>query len=213
MFLSPSFQLLSDLGFTKDWKEARQKLLATIPKTLQKDANDIWNRIHIDTDTWRQSSEELNALGILQEAIWDERKIQMEYERGDHEIHERIVEPLGLVAKGRTWYLIAVSNEKIKNYRVSRVKSAEMTNDRFIRPPEFNLVDYWQESKQAFIKSLQKFEVDVEISPSIIQRIKFTGRFVQVLHVESKKENGWIPANLCFDTEQEAKEYVLGFSN
>lgn len=41
MFISPSFQLLTDLGLTKDWQEARQKLLASIPSSLQKNADDV----------------------------------------------------------------------------------------------------------------------------------------------------------------------------
>lgn len=55
--------------------------------------------------------------------------------------------------------------------------------------------------------------VEVEISPSIIQRINFTRRFVQVMHIDTSKDNGWIPANLCFDTEQEAREYMLRFGD
>ncbi|WP_458796666.1 WYL domain-containing protein [Shouchella clausii] len=59
----------------------------------------------------------------MQQAIWDERKLQIKYERADGEYIERVVSPLGLVAKGSTWYLIAGSIEKIRNYRASRIKS------------------------------------------------------------------------------------------
>ncbi len=213
LFLSPSFQLLSDLGFTKDWKEARQKLLATVPNSLQIQANDMWNRIHIDTDTWRQSSQGVSSLNILQQAIWEERKLQMNYEKGNKELSERVVEPLGLVAKGRTWYLIAVSNGTIKSFRASRIKTPSLTNETFKRPVDFKLSEYWEQSKISFVKNLPTFEVDVEASPSIIQRLTFTGRFVQVLNIESQLNSGWTPAKLTFDTEQEAKEYILGFGN
>jgi predicted DNA-binding transcriptional regulator YafY len=213
LFLSPSFQLLSDLGFTKDWKEARQKLLAALPNALQSKADDMWNRVHIDTDTWRQSSQELSALSILQQAIWEEREIKIAYEKASKETSERIVEPLGLVAKGRTWYLIAISNGDIKNFRVSRIKSAEITSESFSRPPEFQLAEYWEKSKQSFVQNLPIFEVEVEVSPSIIQRLTFTGRFVRVVSIGNPKENDWIPVKLSFDTEQEAKAYILGFGD
>jgi predicted DNA-binding transcriptional regulator YafY len=213
LFLSPSFQLLSDLGFTKDWKEARQKLLASLPNALQTHADDMWNRVHFDTDTWRQSSQELSALSTLQQAIWDERKIKMKYEKANKETSERIVEPLGLVAKGRTWYLIAISRGDIRNFRVSRIKSAELTSDSFSRPAEFQLAEYWNQSKQTFVENLPVFEVDVEVSPSIMQRLTFTGRFVQLLNTGIPKGNGWIPVKLSFDTEEEAKAYILGFGD
>ncbi|CAM3595456.1 YafY family protein [Aeromicrobium ponti] len=213
LLLSPSFQHLADLGISDDWKEARQKLLAAIPAPLKEDVKDISNRIHIDTSTWRESPREMKSFGILQQAVWEEKKLQIQYEKADKQTIERIVEPLGLVAKGNTWYLIAASDEKIKSYRVSRIVKSELINENFSRPKDFNLPDYWQESKQKFISSLPRFEVEVEISPSIIQRINFTGRFVQVIHMDIPKENGWIPASLCFDTEQEAREYVLGFGD
>jgi predicted DNA-binding transcriptional regulator YafY len=213
LFLSPSFQLLSDLGFTKDWKEARQKLLASLPIALQSQADNMWNRVHIDTDTWRQSSQELSALSTLQQAIWEERKIKMEYEKANQETSERIVEPLGLVAKGRTWYLIALSNGELRNFRVSRIKTAEITDEVFARPQDFKLAEYWNQSKQTFVQNLPVFEVDVEVSPAIIPRLTFTSRFAQVLHTGEANEDGWIPVKLSFDTKEEAVAYVLGFGD
>jgi len=213
LLISPSFQMLTDLGLAKDWHEARRKILASIPSSLKSYSHDIWNRIHVDTTAWRQSSEKIESFKILQEAIWDEKALQIEYERADGEYLERVVNPLGLVAKGSTWYLIASSNKKVRNYRASRIKSVKLTKETFSRPNDFNLAQYWSDSTQEFIKSLPKYEVDVEISSSIVQRIKFTGRFVQIVQIDAPSENGWISANLCFDTEQEALEYILGFGN
>lgn len=213
LFLSPSFQLLSDLGYTKDWKEARQKLLAALPNTLQSQADNLWNRIHIDIEPWKQSSQETTALSLLQQAIWEERKIRIAYEKANKESSDRIVDPLGLVAKGRTWYLVAVSNQEIKNFRVSRIKSVELLNETFIRPPHFQLADYWTESKQSFVRNLPVFEVEVEASPSIMDRLSFSGRFAQVVSKGSPNENGWIPVKLTFDTKQEAASYIIGFGN
>ncbi|MCM3706420.1 MULTISPECIES: helix-turn-helix transcriptional regulator [Cytobacillus] len=213
LLLSPSSQHLADLGISNEWKEARQKLLAAIPAPMKEDVIDISNRIHIDTGTWRQTPQEMKSLGILQQAVWEEKKLHIHYENADKQTSERTVEPLGLVAKGNTWYLVAASDEKIKTYRISRIVDAKLINENFSWPNNFDLADYWQESKQRFISSLPRFEVDAEISPAILQRINFTGRFVQVLHMDSLKENGWIPVTFSFDTEQEAREYILGFGN
>ncbi|WP_282171561.1 helix-turn-helix transcriptional regulator [Cytobacillus firmus] len=213
LLLSPSFEHLADLGISNDWKEARQKLLAAIPAPLKESVKDISNRIHIDTSTWRQTPRELKSFRTVQQAVWEEKKLQIQYEKANKQTSERIVEPLALVAKGNTWYLIASSDVKIKTYRVSRIIDAVVINENFSRPNDFDLADYWQESKQTFISSLPKFEVEVEIAPAIMERINFTGRFVQVLHTDSPAENGWIPASLCFPTEQEACGYILGFGD
>lgn len=213
LFLSPSFQLLSDLGYTKDWKEARQKLLAALPNTVQSQADNLWNRIHIDIDSWKQSSQETTALGLLQQAIWEERKIRIAYEKANKETSVRIIEPLGLVAKGRTWYLIAVSNTDLKNFRVSRIKSVELTHESFVRPTNFELANYWNKSKQNFVQSLPVFEVELEASPAISQRLSFSGRFAQVVSTSTPSKNGWIPVKMSFDTKQEAASYIVGFGD
>ncbi|WP_243297113.1 helix-turn-helix transcriptional regulator [Bacillus litorisediminis] len=213
LFLTPSAQLLNDLGLTKEWEEARQKLLASVPSIFQKEAGNVWERIYVDTSTWRQSPVKVESFQILQQSLWDEKKLQIRYERADGETVDRIVEPLGLVAKGSTWYLIASANGEIRNYRASRIIAASVTAETFSRPEGFNLAEYWQDSTDQFIKALPKYEVDVEMSASIVPRIKFTGRFVQILHTQSPTKNGWIPANLCFETEQEACEFILGFGD
>ncbi|OEH93559.1 helix-turn-helix transcriptional regulator [Bacillus solimangrovi] len=213
LFISPSSHLLNDLNLSDEWKEARQKLLASIPISLQEQTSDVWNRIHIDTTTWKQSTEKIESFKILQQAIWNEKKLKIEYEKADGECTQRIVEPLGLVAKGSKWYLVASSNGQYRNYRASRMISVMMTEDTFTRPIDFDLSTYWSNSTQQFIRSLPKYEVVVEASPSIIQRLTFTGRFIQTIKVDSQLENGWIPITMSFDSEQEAREYILGFGN
>ncbi len=150
---------------------------------------------------------------MLQQAIWEERKIKIAYEKANKETSERIIEPLGLVAKGRTWYLIAVSNKDLKNFRVSRIKSVRLLNEPFVRPANFNLADYWTQSKHQFVQNLPVFEVEVEASPKIIQRLSFSGRFAQIVSTASPNENGWIPVKLSFDTKQEAASYIIGFGD
>ncbi|WP_062238889.1 helix-turn-helix transcriptional regulator [Fictibacillus sp. FJAT-27399] len=211
LFLSPSVHLLNDLGITKDWNDAREKLLASIPASFHQKAHDVWDRIHVDTSSWRQSSQKIAAFQTLQEAIWEEKKLQIVYERANGETKERLVNPLGLVAKSSTWYLIASVGEEIRNYRASRIHSALKMEEAFTRPADFQLSRYWESSTQTFLKALPTFEVDVELSPIIIHRITFTGRFVQVVKQNEPLDDSWIPASLCFDTEQEAVQYILGF--
>lgn len=211
LFLSPSVQLLKDLGIAKDWSDAREKLLASIPASFHQEAHDVWDRIHIDTSSWRQSPQKIEAFQTLQEAIWEEKKLLIVYERADGETRERLVNPLGLVAKSSTWYLIASVHDEIRNYRASRILSACKTEETFIRPEGFQLSQHWEDSTQSFLKALPTYEVDVELSPSIIHRMTFTGRFVKVIKQNEPLDDGWIPASLCFDTEQEAAHYTLGF--
>ncbi|MGE8206837.1 helix-turn-helix transcriptional regulator [Heyndrickxia sp. NPDC080065] len=214
LLVSPSTQLLDDLGMTSTSEEARNKLIASLPSIYRENAKDVWNRIHIDTSAWRKRNEKMETFEVLKNSIWNENKLKIDYERADGETNERIVNPLGLVAKGNRWYFIAAKDsDEIRNYRVSRIKSAEPISETFERPKDFNLAGYWRSSTKAFIENLPKYEVLVEAASSILPRLQFTDRFVQIEEVLNKNQEGWITVKLFFNTEDEAKGYILGFAN
>lgn len=212
LFVSPSAQLLEDLGLTHTSEEARNKLMASLPSTYRENANDVWNRIHIDTSTWREQKEKMVTFDVLKQAIWQENKLKIDYQQADGKTNSRIVKPLGLVAKGSRWYFIASKDDdEIRNYRASRIASAEFINETFTRPTDFDLAQYWRSSTKAFIGSLPNYEVLVEVSPAILPRLKFMNRLIQM--EEGENQEGWIRVKLSFHTENEAKGFILGFTD
>lgn len=214
LFVSPSTQLLEDLGLARTSEEVRNKLIASLPSIYRENAKDVWNRIHVDTSTWRQRTEKIGTFEVLKNAIWEENKLKIKYQRADGTTNERIVNPLGLVAKGSRWYFIASKDQdEIRTYRASRITYAEPISEIFERPKEFDLVEYWKSSTKAFLENLPKYEVWVEVAPVILPRLQFTDRFVQIVEVEKNNQEGWIPVKLSFDTEDEAKGYILGFAD
>ncbi|SFP68152.1 helix-turn-helix transcriptional regulator [Salibacterium halotolerans] len=214
LFVPSSTHLLDDLGLARTSEEARNKLIASLPSIYRENAKDVWNRIHVDVSTWRQRKETMVSFEILKKAIWHENKLKIEYQRVDGETNERVVKPLGLVAKGSRWYFIASKeNDDIRNYRASRIRSATPIEETFERPKDFNLAQYWESSTKAFIENLPRYEVWVDVAPSILTWLKFSGRFVQIVEVESRGQEGWIPVKLSFETEDEAKGYILGFAD
>ncbi|SFL91850.1 Predicted DNA-binding transcriptional regulator YafY, contains an HTH and WYL domains [Gracilibacillus orientalis] len=212
LFVFPSKGLLQDLGLTHSI-DPRHNLLVSLPVHYQADAQAMWDRIHIDVSTWRQSKEKVTAFETIQQAVLGNKKLKIHYEKADGNKEDRLIEPLGLVAKGNRWYLVASRNGELRNYRASRIHSAKMEMERFERPANFHLATYWEQSKDNFIRNLPAYDVDVEIAPSIIKRITFTGKFVQVIEKKSANEQGWLPAVLRFNDRQEAIEYILGFGD
>jgi predicted DNA-binding transcriptional regulator YafY len=212
LFFSPSLELLGDLGLTQEWQEARQKLLASLPSSMNQHSFDTWNRIYADTSTWKDAPRNVHeSLEVLQKAIWQEKQLIIDYRKADGSSGKRTVEPLGLVAKRNSWYLIALSNGEYRNFKVSRIISATFGREGFTRPEDFNLADYWTASKRQFVSNLPSFEVCAEAHPNVVNRLNFTGRFVQSISLNHPVSDGWVTANLCFDTEEEAAAFLLGF--
>ncbi|GGJ66343.1 helix-turn-helix transcriptional regulator [Virgibacillus salexigens] len=214
LFVPQSTQLLDDLGFARTSEEARNKLIASLPSIYRENAKDVWNRIHVDMSTWFKRREKIMSFEVLKKAIWNEYKLKIEYQRMDGNTSERVVKPLGLVAKGSRWYFVASKeNDDIRNYRASRILSAKPLEETFERPKDFNLAQYWELSTKAFIENLPHYEVRLEVLPSTLTWLKFSGRLVQNMEVENITKDDWVPVKLSFDTENEAKAYILGFAD
>ncbi|PRZ13970.1 putative DNA-binding transcriptional regulator YafY [Laceyella sediminis] len=213
LFVAPSLHVLQDLGIAGQARLARQKLMAAMPSAYRQAAEQIWERIYVDTSTWRQTTDRGRFFREMQQAVWREQRVRIRYERADGHIVERKIDPLGLVAMGSKWYVVARTGEGMRTYRMSRIQAVDRLEETFIRPASFRLADYWHESKQAFVENLPQYRIEVELSPAIVERLRFGGRIVKEIQTDAPLPDGWIPATLWFDVEQEAAEYVLGFAD
>ncbi len=210
LFLGQPTHLLNDLGLHQASEAALIKLLAVLPSINRQNAEYVRQRIHVDVTGWRSGEERLEFLPLLQETIWQERKVSIIYQRGDQAV-ERVLGPLGLVAKGRTWYLIAVINEDIRTYRVSRIQQAHLLDEPYVRPLNFDLARYWQESSSTFIASIPRYPVSVRITQSALPRVLQSGRYIQFEQTGPPDEHGWVAARISFEYKDEICGYLLSF--
>ena len=212
LFLSNSTRLLSDLGLRKAADAALIKLLAAIPSISRQNAEYVRQRIYIDATSWHATEhDDLSSLPLLQEALWRERKLLLIYQRSDTVAVERLVDPLGLVAKGSTWYLVAAIEQEIRTYRVSRIQSATLQEQACVRPPDFDLATYWAQSSTRFIAAMPRYPVRVRVAPDVLERIYHAGRYARIEHMEAPDADGWIELCLCFEMEEAACGYLLSF--
>jgi predicted DNA-binding transcriptional regulator YafY len=212
LFLTKPLRLLADLGLKKASDAAFIKLSAALPAAHRENAEQARQRIHIDATGWNHSSESIEFLPLLQEAIWEERRLEFTYERGGGcDSVKRLADPLGLVAKGSAWYLVAAVEGEIRSYRVSRISHAQVTDQSCIRPNDFDLAAYWEQSTVDFKAQLPQYLAIVRAHPDIFPRLRFAGRFARIGKTEPPETDGWIRVTLRFDVEEMAIEWVLGF--
>jgi predicted DNA-binding transcriptional regulator YafY len=210
LFVSTPPRLLSDLGLQKAAEGALIKLLAAIPSMSRRSAEYARQRIHIDVTGWRQSTEDISALGILQEAIWQEKKLRFFYDRASCEPVERVIDPLGLVAKGSVWYFVGAVNSDVRTYRVSRIQSAELLQEHSARLQGFDLAAYWQKSAADFKASLPRYQATVRAAPEIVPWLS-TVRYGRVESMSAPDERGWVELSMVFDAIEAAQQFALSF--
>lgn len=209
----PPEKLLNDLGINKGMIEVREKLLSSMSTSQRIETKTIWERIYMDTGTWREGDAETTYLEVVQKAVLETRKLEIVYKKADGREEIREIEPLGLVAKTNKWYVIAKRDNQFRTYRLSRITAATILDDVFKRPPHFHLIHHWEKSKAAFISRLPEYVVTFETTETVLKRITFTSKFVHALHVKPHTKKEWTFIELTFNDKQEALEFCLGFGN
>lgn len=211
LFVRLPEQIQQELGIDKNVERAQLKLLATLPENIRKEAEYSTQRIYLDSKDWHPREENHLALDTLIAALWSDRKVNIHYERSDGEIKKRLINPLGLVAKGSLWYLVAMIETDIRTYRVSRIHSIKAINDSFKRPANFDLASYWKESMKQFVNHLPKYLVTAHFDPQIQKELSLFGRWPKIEIAPEKEGKYWRQASFQFETQHQACAYMMSF--
>jgi predicted DNA-binding transcriptional regulator YafY len=196
---------MADLGLKQAQDGAWIKLQASLPAGVRQHAQFVQQRVLIDTRGWRDASESASSLPVLLDALWRDRQVRFLYENVLCEATHRTVDPLGLVARGSTWYLIAVRDSELRTYRVSRLKEPEILNAPARQPPDFDLAVYWKRSAAEFREKLPQYRATFLAKPSVMRWVRYRG-----WRLESEEPEGdFVRIQLRFDAEEEAIQFAL----
>lgn len=213
LFLSRPARLLADLGLRQAAEGALAKVLAALPAGRQRGAEFARQRVYVDTSGWNRPAEAVPRLPALQEAVWQERKVALTYRRNDGAVVERLVDPLGLVAKGNAWYLVAAVEGEPRTYRVARVADARPTDEPCARPKDFDLAGFWEQSAAAFQTALKRYAATVRVAPDAVAAARGVGLYGRVEGEDPPDADGWTTLMVKFDAPHEAREYALRFGD
>jgi predicted DNA-binding transcriptional regulator YafY len=161
----------AELGLGTVLAAAQLKVLAALPPELRSRATRVRERFHLDAPGWFRRTEELPHLETVADALWADRSLVVRYDRRG-EVVERRLDPLGLVLKAGTWYLVARHGSDIRTYRVSRIVDAVCLEDTFERPEAFDLGGHWSESSGAFERAMQTVRVVALVEPESVMWLR-----------------------------------------
>jgi predicted DNA-binding transcriptional regulator YafY len=201
---------LGDARLAHAAERALGKLMAALPATMREQAVSIRQRVHVDGTGWRGTSENLSMLPVVQDAVSRDRRLAITYWRRGGECVERTIDPLGLVAKGSAWYLVARTSEGFRTYRVSRIEKATLLELPSERPADFDLAAYWTESSTRFSQERPMFNARLRIEPRVAQWLKVWRVGWSEETIDPPPADGWVTLRMTFDTEEEACFVVLG---
>lgn len=174
-------------------KAALRKLVRALPEPFREQAEAAATSVVVDPRRWGSSQVEHRPprfLDELQEAVIRGVQVRLGYVDRTGSETERTVHPLGIVAKGPTWYLVSDTDAGRRTFRIDRVSSIELTADRARRPEGFDLAESWREIADEVDRKRTPLEVQAVCAPDGIRllRMMLGGR----LHVGGSSPDGRI---------------------
>jgi predicted DNA-binding transcriptional regulator YafY len=201
------------LGLTALAESARLKVFAALPKSARARARHTGECFHLDPTEWYRRPVTPEHLKEIASAVWSRHLIEIDYEswqtRGT-----RTVEPLGLVLKAGSWYLVARHRKFERIYKLAGVRAARILQREFVRPCDFDLATVWSGEVARFEASLRKATAQIRIASSAMSRVDRLGAdAAESILAALPDEHGWRRALIWIESVGHAAGLLLGFGD
>lgn len=162
-------------ALTPTVRAALRKLVRALPEPFRVQAEAAASSMVLDPQGWGSSRVERPAprfLDALQDAVVRGVQVRLGYVDGTGAETERTVHPLGVVAKGTSWYLVGHTEAGRRTFRVDRVSSVDPTDDPVDRPEDFDLAASWREIADEVDRRRAPLELQAVCAPDRLDLLR-----------------------------------------
>ncbi len=194
---------------------AETKVRSALPPELRARSARVRERFHLDAPGWFHRPDATAHLAAVADAVWSSKRLDLVYGPTDRTVRRR-VDPLGLVMKSGTWYLVARHRDQIRTYRVGRIHTVSRRSEGFDRPEGFDLVAHWTASTAEFDASLLRFRCRLRLAPWALRSLPHTvdpvaGR--DALESASEPDDdGWRIVEVNAESEEVAASQIVALA-
>ena len=160
-------------------KAALRKLVHALPEPFRVQAEAAASAFVMDPPRWGSNRVEHRPprfLDELQDAVIRGVQVRLGYVDGSGAGTERTVHPLGIVAKGPSWYLVGDTEAGPRTFRIDRVSSADPTGDPVHRPDDFDLAASWREIADEVDRRRTPLKIQATCTPDGMARLRMVLR-------------------------------------
>jgi predicted DNA-binding transcriptional regulator YafY len=183
-------------------RDTAEKLVTLLPEEERSRLKKREETIIIDSSPWMYPGHLKKRADEILRAIEECRLVAMTYMDGNGTALKRTVEPMTLVLKGTVWYFFGYCRlrRNFRVFRVSRIKTMRVTDERFIRRPSEYHPEHWSDGwstkpgVELELRFAPRARVRVEdyFLPAQIRRGKDGGTLVRVSYPEDEWVYGFI---------------------
>ena len=181
------------------------------PRPFRAEAESAASSVVVDPDRWGATAHADHPLHLesLQEATVRGRQVRLGYTARDGAPSIRTVHPLGLVTKARVWYLIAGTDAGQRTFRVDRVASVELSDERAERPVDFDLQRVWEEIAATIDELRSPERVEAMATPEVVEVLHWM--FERQVAVGPPDTDGRLPVSISGQHAELIANHLAGF--
>ena len=167
-------------------KSALRKLVRALPETFRADAEAAATAVVVDHSAWSELSHEKPAIvAELEAAVIRRRGVDFDYVNRAGDATRQSVDPLGLVDKNATWYLIAGTASGRRSFRVERMSSLAITDRVADHPADFDVTAAWNDVVEVVEQARSQTAATVLVDAGFVHVLRGQfGRYVDELGIE-----------------------------
>ena len=166
---------------TPEFGSAMNKLLQALPEPIRVEAERAAASVVADSTSWTNpSSVQFETrrdewIEPLQQAVIEHRVVTLTYTSPRSGSSTRRVEPLGLVIKRGSWYLLAHTAAGNRSFRIDRIVEADVLADRFDPPVDFDLDAAWRAITAGYSDHTRQVAVDAVVDDWALGALRAMG--------------------------------------
>lgn len=210
LFLLEIPPVLEQLGVGETVRKALLKLSSTYSAKPWGEKKEQSVKVMLDPYDWHQNEELLPWLKTCQDALNQNRMLELIYKSDFNAMLEMQVAPLGLVAKSQRWYLVVLRGDHYRTLQVSRIQSAKVSNQVFDTPSDFNLAAYWKDWCKKREIDQPVFQVRAKVT-KMLATILEQKRPATLMTPPMAEEAQWVEIALEYESFEEARRMILGY--
>jgi predicted DNA-binding transcriptional regulator YafY len=161
----------ADLGQGDALGSALRKVMASLPSDHQDLAGLVAERVLVDPSKWGSTQARPPTFDAVQAAVYEGRRAKLRYRGSGGAERGYTLDPLGLVNKSGTWYLVAEHRSMVKTFRVDRIQRATNLDTPARRRSGFDLASEWERLQREYAESLAAVPVRVRVRKRIVARV------------------------------------------
>ena len=185
-------------GMKKIRGKEEKDILEKLSTLFNKEIN---NWIKIDFSTWSKDNKQENRFELIKSAILNKKLMEFTYYNSKGEESKRIVEPLQIWFKDKSWYLISYcrNKEDYRIFKIARIKEIKILEKHFER----DLPKEKKEEKYQFKNIALELEIRKEVAYRVYDEFEKE-------EIEEKADGNFI-VKVEYPENEWVYDYILSF--